>query len=141
MRRYVCARPIQKRSRAVPSKLAGELLDILTRAHAARRLDCAAVFHANGRALGSFRKQWARACATAGLGSLLVHDLRRSAIRNMIRAGIPETVAMRHKTRSIFSRYDITSEQDLAAAASALDTYVSAKRKEPAKVTPLAGRR
>jgi integrase len=122
-------------------KLAGELLDILNRAHAARRLDCAAVFHVDGRPLGSFRKSWRSACQTAGLGEvLLVHDLRRSAIRNMVRAGVPETIAMRlsgHKTRSVFQRYDITSEEDLADAAERIDLYVGERRKENAKVVPI----
>lgn len=70
-----------------------------------------------------FEKAWKAACAASGLPGRIVHDLRRSAIRNMVRDGVPETVAMKlsgHKTRSIFDRYNITSNRDLHEAAARL---------------------
>src|SRR4029079_11971160 len=70
-------------------------------------------------AIKSFYPRWEQACVAAGCPGRVPHDFRRTAVRNLNRAGVPETVAMKitgHKTRSVFDRYDITSEEDLAEA-------------------------
>jgi integrase len=74
--------------------------------------------------IASFLKGWRAACAAAGYPGRIPHDLRRSAIRSFVRAGIPDGVAMKlsgHKTRSVFDRYNIVSESDLVDAAARLN--------------------
>ena len=77
------------------------------------------VFHRAGKRIASFYTVWASACRAAGCPGRVPHDMRRSAVRNLIRAGVPEKTAMLltgHKSRSVFDRYDIVNEADLQAA-------------------------
>ena len=96
------------------------------------------VFHRDGRPVGDFRKAWATACQAAGVSGTLFHDLRRSDVRNMDRAGVSQTVAMAlngHKTASVYRRYRIVAESDLRDALAR--TQASLLGQRSGVVTPL----
>ena len=80
------------------------------------------------RPITGFIKEWRAACIAAGCPGKIPHDLRRTAIRNFVRSGTSENVAMKlsgHKTRSVFDRYDIASGDDLREAARRLNAASS----------------
>ena len=91
------------------------------------------VFHRRGKPIGDTRKAWATACKAAGVPDKLFHDLRRSAVRNMDRAGVRQTVAMKisgHKTDAVYRRYNITSDDDLREAVLKTQKYIASHRSE-----------
>ena len=103
---------------------------------------CPWICHRKGRQLKDIKSAWKRGCQVVGLGQMVMdeekgrkvwqgkipHDFRRTAVRNTVKAGVPEKVAMLisgHKTRSVFQRYQIMDEDDLKVAATRVSAYFS----------------
>lgn len=101
------------------------------------------VFHRNGKQIKSYSKAWKATCLKAGLTNRIPHDFRRTAVRNLERAGVPRSAAMKmvgHKTQSIYQRYAIADESMLRDAGTKLDALHQAEKKtRPARraVIPL----
>ena len=135
--------------------LDGELRSVFKDLWSNRAIGCPYVFHHHGQRIKDFRWQWNKACRDLGLGygykvkpkyvtkwekvlspGPMLHDFRRTAIRNMVRSGISENVSMAisgHKTNSVFKRYDIVSPDDLKRAAQQHEAYLERQRKESAQ--------
>ena len=110
-----------KKARVLP--VYGEMKSWLEMARAERdqkHPNCRWVFQKNGERMVFNWRTWHNLCALAGVPELLFHDLRRTALTNMIRAGISEKVAMEitgHRTRKTFERYHIVSDRDIREVA------------------------
>jgi integrase len=135
-----------KQARTIP--LTRELYDLLLMLKEQRDLywpHCELVFSRLGEPIKCFARVWRSACQRAGLWDAetgkhtrVFHDLRRSALRDMIRSGTPEKVSMAisgHKTRAVFDRYQIVSGRDLKQAAQRLDEYRAAASENRKRTT------
>jgi integrase len=114
------------------------------------------VFHRQGRPIKNFKRAWISACLAAGFAEVvsvkprrvrllrIPHDFRRTAVRNLERAGVPRSTAMKmvgHKTEAIYRRYAIVDEAMLQEGAAKLDRLqAEATRRDEAgsaTVTPI----
>ncbi len=104
--------------------LLGRRQAITRRCERAQGRIIAHVFHRYGNPIKSLRRAWKTACKDAGRPGLLLHDLRRSAVRNLERAGVSRSVAMKltgHRTEAVYRRYAIVAESDLREAGAKLE--------------------
>ena len=121
-----------KGRKARNAPLYGELRAWFELAYSARDPKCPLIVSWKGHGITEVKTAWQKARERAGVPALLIHDLRRTAVRNMIRAGVSEKRAMEisgHKTNSMFKRYDITDERDIQADGERLARYLDEKAK------------
>jgi integrase len=117
------------------------MLALFSKAADESQPECPYVFHKNGEPItrsGMYRA-WKRAAKSAGLPAITIHDLCRTAMRNMVRSGTHERVAMvvaGRKTRSTFDRYNIVSESDALDAQDRLGEYLSSQPTVPILCPP-----
>ena len=119
------------------------IAESLARRRARRDPDSQLVFHRDGIPVRRWRTAWRTACQAAGVPTRFLHDCRRTAARNLIRANVPERVAMLltgHKSRAIFDRYNIIHEQELLDAGDQLVAYLAQQAQAvPARQRPHPG--
>ena len=99
------------------------------------------VFHRDGQAIKEFRATWKNACRAAGVPGRIIHDFWRTAVRDLERAGVSRSVAMKltgHKTESIYRRYAIVSEADLSVGVAKLATLHERQKDVPRTIIPIA---
>ena len=102
--------------------------------------DCAFVFHRKGKPVKSFRRAFKSACKKIGLAGMVPHEMRRSCVPNLRRAGNDEHDCMEisgHKTRAVFDRYDIIDEEDQRRTLERQQEYRKKQLAEPRKVVPI----
>ena len=91
------------------------------------------LFHRNGKPIKTFRRSWLTACKNAGMPGKVPHDFRRTAVRNLERAGVPRSAAMKmvgHKTEAIYRRYAIAEEKMLGEAGDKLEIFHAADQQK-----------
>ncbi len=79
------------------------------------------------REVRTIARVWEKACKKASCPGRLFHDLRRTAVRNLERAGVPRSIAMKitgHKTEAVYRRYAIVNEADVAEGLERLAGYL-----------------
>jgi len=109
--------------------LVGEIANIIARRRAEHVESCPYVFHRQGSRIKHYNRAWRTARMKAGLPGKLMHDNRRTAARNMDRAGVPRQVAKQitgHKTDSMYNRYNIVNEKDVRDGMMQAQAYLAA---------------